>query len=30
MAPNLGDTAPKSKAVSTSGEIDFYDWLDDY
>ncbi|MFT7033241.1 MAG: alkyl hydroperoxide reductase subunit AhpC [Cyclobacteriaceae bacterium] len=29
MALNLGDAAPNFKAVSTSGEIDFYDWLGD-
>jgi alkyl hydroperoxide reductase subunit AhpC len=29
MALRLGDTAPNFQAVTTEGEIDFYDWADD-
>ncbi len=29
MAIRLGDKAPNFKAVTTEGEIDFYDWKDD-
>ncbi len=29
MGLRLGDTAPNFKAVTTEGEIDFYDWMGD-